>query len=251
MFVSCVILCLDVVEGCVVKGVNFENLCDMGDFVELVRYYVVQGVDEIIFFDVIVMVDVRVMMYDVVQCIVEQVFVLLIVGGGVCSVDDVVCLFFVGVDKVGVNFVVIVCFELIGEIVDCFGVQVFVLLFDVKCVLIMYFGFVVMMYGGWIQIMLDVLDWVCEVVECGVGEFFVNLIDVDGMCDGFDFEFVCFMCEVVFVFVIVLGGVGCVVDFVFVIKVGVDVVFVVSVFYMGVFMVGDVKDVFCVEGVVV
>lgn len=118
MLKICLIFCLDVVDGCVVKGVNFVGLCDVGDLVEVVCVYDVVGVDEICFLDIYVMYENCGIMFDMVQCIVEQCFVFLMVGGGVCSKDDVWVLLLVGVDKVLFNFVVVVNFDVIVEFVD-------------------------------------------------------------------------------------------------------------------------------------
>ncbi|RZI93762.1 MAG: imidazole glycerol phosphate synthase subunit HisF, partial [Microbacterium sp.] len=127
-----VIPCLDVKDGKVVKGVNFENLREMGDPVELARRYYEQGADELTFLDVTATVDDRSTTYDVVRRTAEEVFIPLTVGGGVRSNDDVARLLGVGADKVGVNSAAIARPELIGEIADRFGSQVLVLSLDVK-----------------------------------------------------------------------------------------------------------------------
>uniref|UniRef100_UPI00286C26EA imidazole glycerol phosphate synthase subunit HisF n=1 Tax=Pseudolysinimonas sp. TaxID=2680009 RepID=UPI00286C26EA len=143
-----VIPCLDVTEGRVVKGVNFENLRDMGDPVELARSYYEQGADEITFLDVTATVDARATMYATVTATAEQVFIPLTVGGGVRSPEDVARLLASGADKVGVNSAAIARPELVGEIADRFGAQVLVLSLDVKRSPRTASGFVVTTHGG-------------------------------------------------------------------------------------------------------
>ncbi|HTN56491.1 MAG TPA: HisA/HisF-related TIM barrel protein, partial [Microbacterium sp.] len=143
-----VIPCLDVAAGRVVKGVNFKDLRDMGDPVELAVHYAGQGADEITFLDVTATVDARATTYEVVQRTAEQVFVPLTVGGGVRSAEDVSRLLSVGADKVGVNSAAIARPELIGEIADRFGAQVLVLSLDIKRASTTPSGFVVTTHGG-------------------------------------------------------------------------------------------------------
>lgn len=121
MFKICIIFCFDVVDGCVVKGVNFVGLVDVGDLVEVVKVYDVVGVDELCFFDIYVMYENCGIMFDLVNCIVEECFMLLIVGGGVCIFEDVWNLLLVGVDKVSFNLVVVVNFDVLIDVVLWFG----------------------------------------------------------------------------------------------------------------------------------
>lgn len=164
-----VIPCLDVAAGRVVKGVNFENLRDMGDPVELARLYFEQGADELTFLDVTATVDGRATTYDVVRRTAEQVFIPLTVGGGVRSVDDVARLLSVGADKVGVNSAAIARPELLGEIADRFGAQVLVLSLDVKRAEGTESGFVVTTHGGRTATSIDALAWAREAIERGAG----------------------------------------------------------------------------------
>ena len=246
-----VIPCLDVAAGRVVKGVNFENLRDMGDPVELARLYFEQGADELTFLDVTATVDGRATTYDVVRRTAEQVFIPLTVGGGVRSVDDVARLLSVGADKVGVNSAAIARPELIGEIADRFGAQVLVLSLDVKRAPGTASGFVVTTHGGRTQTTLDALDWARESAERGAGELLVNSIDADGTRDGFDLELVRLMREVASVPVIAWGGAGAVEHFAPAIQAGADAVLAASVFHTGAMTVGDVKDALRAEGVLV
>ena len=233
-----VIPCLDVSAGRVVKGVNFLNLRDAGDPVELARKYYEQGADEITFLDVTATVDDRATMYDVVKATAEQVFIPLTVGGGVRSADDVARLQTHGADKVGVNSAAIARPDLIGEIADRFGAQVLVLSLDVKR---KGDGFIVTTHGGRTETDLDALAWAREAIERGAGELLVNSIDADGTKKGFDLELISLMRELSSVPVIASGGAGAVGDFAPAIAAGADAVLAASVFHNGELTVGDVK----------
>ncbi|TAJ46192.1 MAG: imidazole glycerol phosphate synthase subunit HisF [Herbiconiux sp.] len=246
-----VIPCLDVAAGRVVKGVNFQNLRDAGDPVELAALYSAQGADEITFLDVTATVDARATMYDVVRQTAEQVFIPLTVGGGVRSTDDVARLQASGADKVGVNSAAIARPELLSEIADRFGAQVLVLSLDVKRSPATASGFVVTTHGGRTETQLDALDWAREAIERGAGELLVNSIDADGTKDGFDLELVGLMRELSSVPVIASGGAGKVEHFGQAIKAGADAVLAASVFHLREMTVGDVKDELKKEGVLV
>ncbi|WP_298036211.1 imidazole glycerol phosphate synthase subunit HisF [uncultured Microbacterium sp.] len=248
---SRVIPCLDVAAGRVVKGVNFENLRDMGDPVELAAHYAAQGADEITFLDVTATVDERATTYDVVQRTAEQVFVPLTVGGGIRSVEDVARLQGVGADKIGVNSAAIARPDLIGEIADRFGAQVLVLSLDVKRAPGTSSGFVVTTHGGRTETTLDALVWAREAIERGAGELLVNSIDADGTRDGFDLELVGLMREVSSVPVIASGGAGAASHFAPAIHAGADAVLAASVFHSGLLSISDVKDAMRAEGVLV
>jgi len=243
-----VIPCLDVADGRVVKGVNFLNLRDAGDPVELARKYYEQGADEITFLDVTATVDNGATTYDVVRATAEQVFIPLTVGGGVRSTEDVARLLASGADKVGVNSAAIARPELVGEIADRFGAQVLVLSLDVK-----RSGgrFVVTTHGGRTETDLDALDWAREAIERGAGELLVNSIDADGTKRGFDLELVTAMRELSHVPVIASGGAGAVGDFAPAIAAGADAVLAASVFHNGELTVGDVKQALSDSGMVV
>ncbi|HEY8914574.1 imidazole glycerol phosphate synthase subunit HisF [Lacisediminihabitans sp.] len=246
-----VIPCLDVAAGRVVKGVNFENLRDAGDPVELARRYYEQGADEITFLDVTATVDNRDTTYDVVRATAEQVFIPLTVGGGVRGTEDVSRLLASGADKVGVNSAAILRPELVGEIADRFGAQVLVLSLDVKRSASTASGFVVTTHGGRRETTLDALDWAREVIERGAGELLVNSIDADGTKAGFDLELVRLMRELSSVPVIASGGAGRVEDFAPAIEAGADAVLAASVFHTGELTVGDVKRELARAGILV
>jgi cyclase len=246
-----VIPCLDVAAGRVVKGVNFLNLRDAGDPIELARKYYEQGADEITFLDVTATVDNRDTMYDVVRATAEQVFIPLTVGGGVRKVDDVARLLASGADKIGVNSAAIARPDLIGEIADRFGAQVVVLSLDVKRSTTTASGFVVTTHGGRTETTLDALDWAREAIERGTGELLVNSIDADGTKAGFDLELISAMRSLSGAPVIASGGAGALEHFAPAIAAGADAVLAASVFHMGEMTVGDVKAALSAEGVVV
>ncbi|MET0481183.1 MAG: imidazole glycerol phosphate synthase subunit HisF [Mycetocola sp.] len=252
MTVACrVIPCLDVAAGRVVKGINFQNLRDAGDPVELARRYYEQGADELTFLDVTATVDNRATTYDVVTRTAEQVFIPLTVGGGVRSVDDVARLLGSGADKVGVNSAAIARPPLLGEIADRFGAQVLVLSLDVKRGGATHSGFIVTTHGGRTETTMDALDWAREAIERGAGELLVNSIDADGTKQGFDTELISLMREISSVPVIASGGAGKAADFPPAIAAGADAVLAASVFHSGQLTIADVKQELTHEGVLV
>ncbi|MFP5289692.1 MAG: imidazole glycerol phosphate synthase subunit HisF [Actinomycetes bacterium] len=246
-----VIPCLDVAAGRVVKGVNFLNLRDAGDPIELARKYYEQGADEITFLDVKATVDNRDTMYDVVQATAEQVFIPLTVGGGVRSTEDVARLLAHGADKIGVNSAAIARPALIDEIADRFGAQVCVLSLDVMRDDAVESGFVVTTHGGRTRTSIDALAWAREAMERGAGELLVNSIDADGTKAGFDTELIAAMHELAVVPVIASGGAGALEHFAPAIAAGADAVLAASVFHNAELTVGQVKDALRAEGVMV
>jgi cyclase len=245
-----VIPCLDVAAGRVVKGVNFLNLRDAGDPIELARTYYEQGADEITFLDVKATVDNRDTMYDVVRATAEQVFIPLTVGGGVRSTEDVSRLQASGADKVGVNSAAIARPGLIDEIADRFGAQCVVLSLDVKRSGTVPSGFVVTTHGGRTETTIDAFAWAAEAIERGAGELLVNSIDADGMKTGYDLELIAAMRELSSVPVIASGGAGRLEHFAPAIAAGADAVLAASVFHNGELTVGDVKRALDDAGVV-
>jgi imidazole glycerol-phosphate synthase subunit HisF len=249
--VTRVIPCLDVAAGRVVKGVNFLDLRDAGDPVELARRYYEQGADEVTFLDVTATVEARATMYETVTATAEQVFIPLTVGGGVRSNDDVARLLGHGADKVGVNSAAIARPGLLGEIADRFGAQVLVLSLDVKRSPRAGSGFVVTTHGGRTETGIDALDWAREAIERGAGELLVNSIDADGTKRGYDLELVAAVRQISSVPVIASGGAGAVEDFAPAVAAGADAVLAASVFHNGVLTVGDVKAALTAEGIAV
>ena len=246
-----VIPCLDVAGGRVVKGVNFQNLRDAGDPVELAARYSDQGADELTFLDVTATVDDRSTTYGMVQRVAEQVFIPLTVGGGVRTAEDVARLLSVGADKIGVNSAAIARPDLIDEIADRFGAQVLVLSLDVKRAPTTESGFVVTTHGGRTETSLDALLWAREAIERGAGELLVNSIDADGTREGFDLELVALMREISSVPVIASGGAGKAEDFGPAIAAGADAVLAASVFHNGEITIAEVKAALAAEGRVV
>ena len=236
-----VIPCLDVADGRVVKGVNFQNLRDAGDPVKLARRYYEQGADELTFLDVTATVDNRDTTYDVVRATAEQVFIPLTVGGGIRTVEDVSRLQASGADKVGVNSAAIRRPALIGEIADRFGSQVLVLSLDVKRSGRTESGFVVTTHGGRTETDLDAVAWAQTAIELGVGELLVNTIDADATKAGFDIDLNALMHGLSTVPVIASGGAGEALDFPPAIAAGADAVLAASVFHSGQLTIGDVK----------
>jgi len=245
-----VVPCLDVAAGRVVKGVNFLDLRDAGDPVELARTYYEQGADEITFLDVTATVDDRATTYDVVRATAEQVFIPLTVGGGVRSTDDVARLQAAGADKIGVNSAAIARPALVGEIADRFGAQCVVLSLDVKRSERVASGFVVTTHGGRTETDIDAFAWAVEAIERGAGELLVNSIDADGMKTGYDLELISAMRELSRVPVIASGGAGKLEHFAPAIAAGADAVLAASVFHNGELTVGDVKRALAESGVV-
>ena len=246
-----VIPCLDVAAGRVVKGVNFLDLRDAGDPVELARRYYEQGADEITFLDVTATVDDRATMYDVVKATAEQVFIPLTVGGGVRSAEDVARLQGHGADKIGVNSAAIARPALLGEIADRFGAQALVLSLDVKRSARGASGWVVTTHGGRTETDIDALAWAIEAIERGAGELLVNSIDADGTKNGYDLALIAAIREVSSVPVIASGGAGAVEHFAPAVAAGADAVLAASVFHTGLLTVGDVKKGLAASGVLV
>jgi len=243
-----IIPCLDVADGRVVKGVNFLNLKDQGDPVELARYYYEQGADEITFLDVKATVENRSTMFDVVARTADAVFIPLTVGGGVRTVEDVAQLLAHGADKVGVNSAAIQRPELVDEISSRFGAQVLVLSLDITRSTSTPSGFVVTTHGGRELTDIDALEWAREAINRGAGELLVNSIDADGTKDGFDLELISAIREISSVPIIASGGAGSADDFPPVICAGADAALAASIFHSKAVTIGEVKSVLKNDG---
>jgi len=240
-----VIPCLDVDAGRVVKGVNFENLRDAGDPVELAARYDAQGADEVTFLDVSASSSGRETTYEVVRRTADQVFVPLTVGGGVRTVDDVDTLLRAGADKVGVNTAAIARPELIAEIAGRFGNQVLVLSVDARRVqgdVSTPSGFEVTTHGGRRGTGIDAVEWAARAAELGAGEVLLNSMDADGTYEGFDLEMLRAVRAAVGVPLIASGGASTPQDFVAAARAGADALLAASVFHFGRLTVADVKD---------
>jgi len=240
-----VIPCLDVDAGRVVKGVNFADLRDAGDPVELARAYDAAGADELTFLDVTASSGDRETTYDLVRRTAEQVFIPLTVGGGVRSVDDVDRLLRAGADKVGVNTAAIKRPELITEIAERFGRQVLVLSADVRRCrdeVRTDSGFEVTTHGGRTSTGIDAIEWAARAAELGAGEILLNSMDADGTKDGYDLELIRLVRAEVTIPVIASGGAGKVEDFPPAVAAGADAVLAASVFHFGELSIGQVKE---------
>ena len=249
-----VIPCLDVDAGRVVKGVNFENLRDAGDPVELAHRYDAEDADELTFLDVSASSGNRETTYDVVRRTAEEVFVPLTVGGGVRSADDVDRLLRAGADKVGVNTAAIARPELIAEIADRFGSQVLVLSVDARRVtgdVRTDSGYEVTTHGGRRGTGIDAVAWAARAAELGAGEILLNSMDADGTTAGFDLEMLRDVRAQVSVPLIASGGAGTPEHFVEAARAGADAVLAASVFHFGTLTVGEVKQALRDAGVTV
>ena len=239
-----VIPCLDVDAGRVVKGVNFRELRDAGDPVEMARLYDAEGADELVFLDITASSGSRETTYDVVRRTAEQVFIPLTVGGGVRHPDDVDRLLRAGADKVGVNTAAVERPELLREISQRFGNQVLVLSVDARRVQdgSTPSGFEVTTHGGRRGTGLDAVEWAERGQELGIGEVLLNSMDADGTQAGFDTELLKAVRARVTVPVIASGGAGRVEDFAPAVEAGADAVLAASVFHFGQLRIGEVKD---------
>ncbi|WP_369254394.1 imidazole glycerol phosphate synthase subunit HisF [Geodermatophilus amargosae] len=239
-----VIPCLDVDAGRVVKGVNFVDLRDAGDPVEMARVYDAEGADELTFLDITASSGDRETTYDVVRRTAESVFIPLTVGGGVRSPDDVDRLLRAGADKVAVNTAAVARPELISEIADRFGNQVLVLSLDARRVrdgAVTDSGFEITTHGGRRGTGRDAVEWVVQAAELGVGEVLLNSMDADGTRAGFDTELIRAVRREVSVPVIASGGAGAVEHFPPAVEAGADAVLAASVFHFGTLRIGEVK----------
>ena len=238
-----VIPCLDVNNGRVVKGVNFENLQDAGDPVELARRYNAAGADEITFLDVTATTENRDTTYELVNSTAKQAFIPLTVGGGIRSVEHVEDLLRNGADKVSISSAAVSNPQLINDIAHRWGAQVLVLSLDARTNPEMPSGYEVMIKGGREGTQKDAIEWVKEAEERGVGEILINSIDADGTRDGFDLEMIRAIRKVVGVPLIASGGAGEPSHFPPAIEAGANAVLAASLFHYGPDdMISQVKD---------
>jgi cyclase len=250
-----VIPCLDVDAGRVVKGVNFANLRDAGDPVELAAVYDAEGADELTFLDVTASSSGRETMLEVVRHTAEQVFIPLTVGGGVRSVDDVDALLRAGADKVSVNTAAIARPELLAEMAQRFGSQCIVLSVDARAVPTgsapTVSGWEVTTHGGRRGTGLDAVEWATRGADLGVGEILLNSMDADGTKAGFDVPMLQAVREAVSLPVIASGGAGAVGHFAPAVRAGADAVLAASVFHFRELTIGQVKAAMAADGIVV
>jgi len=243
-----VIPCLDVDAGRVVKGVNFTDLRDAGDPVEMARVYDAEGADELTFLDITASSSGRETTYDVVRRTAEQVFIPLTVGGGVRTVADVDALLRAGADKVGVNTAAVARPEFLREAARRFGSQCIVLSIDARRA---QGRFEVTTHGGRRGTGIDAVEWAVTAQELGAGEILLNSMDADGTRAGYDLELIRAVRARVTVPLIASGGAGALADFAAAVEAGADAVLAASVFHFGQLRIGEVKDAMAVEGVTV
>jgi cyclase len=236
-----VIPCLDVDAGRVVKGVNFRELRDAGDPVELAGRYDAEGADELTFLDISASHEGRATTLEIVSRTAEQVFIPLTVGGGVSGVADVDRLLRAGADKIAVNTAAIQRPELVAEIADRFGNQVLVLSVDARRAPGTTSGFEVTTHGGRKSAGLDAIEWAAQGAALGAGEILLNAMDADGTESGFDLELIREVRAAVSIPVIASGGAGRASDFPPAVAAGADAVLAATVFHFGTLSVGEVK----------
>lgn len=235
-----IIPCLDVSAGRVVKGINFLNLVDAGDPVEMARIYAAEGADELTFLDITASSEGRSTTLDVVRRTADQVFIPLTVGGGISSADDVNDLLRAGADKVSVNTAAMKNPALLNEISQRFGNQVLVISIDTKRGRTSS-GFEVTTHGGRTATGIDALTWIEEAITRGVGEILLNSMDMDGTRAGYDLELIRKVREISSVPVIASGGAGDIDDFGRAIESGADALLAASVFHFGIYRINEIK----------
>jgi len=235
-----IIPCLDVAAGRVVKGINFVDLRDAGDPVEVARRYDEQGADELAFLDIRASIETRGLLYDMIEAVADQVFIPLTVGGGVNSVDDIRALLNAGADKVSINTAGVKRPELIGEASAHFGAQCIVVAIDAKQCAVDQWQVVI--HGGRTPTGMDAIDWAREVAALGAGEILLTSMDRDGAKKGFDLKLTRAVTDAVDVPVIASGGVGRLEHLVEGVKVGgADAVLAASIFHYGEYTIGQAK----------
>ncbi len=242
MITKRIIPCLDVRDGRVVKGVNFENLNDVSSPVDLGKYYSDCGADELVFYDITASSDGRKLFTDILKEVAENIFIPLTVGGGINTIDDFDRVLKCGADKVSVNSGAIKNPELIHEAALKYGNQCVVISCDIKRV---DGEFRVFAKGGREDTGLEAISWIKKCVDLGAGEVVVNSIDTDGVKNGFDIEMLKAVCEAVNVPVIASGGAGCSEDFVTLFKEipDIDAGLAASIFHFGEVKINDLKKI--------
>lgn len=236
-----IIPCLDVANGRVVKGINFTNLIDAGDPVEMAAIYEREGADEITFLDIAASAEGRGTTLEILRRTADQVFIPLTVGGGVSSVSDVDQLLRAGADKVSINTSAIANPNLIKEISDRFGAQVLVLSVDARRSRTPS-GYEVTTHGGRTSSGMDALDWIKQAIDLGIGEILLNSMDMDGTRAGYDLEMIRAVREISSVPVIASGGAGDIADFPKALAAGADALLAASIFHFGIYRIGDIKN---------
>jgi cyclase len=243
-----VIPCLDVTDGRVVKGVNFVDLRDAGDPVELAARYDIEGADELVFLDITASSDGRDTMVDVARRTAEQVYIPFTIGGGIRSVDDARLLLRAGADKVSVNTSAVQRPELVADIATEFGAQCVVCAIDARAR--PSGGWEVVVHGGRTPTGLDAVEWAERATALGAGEILLTSMDRDGTKDGFDLVLTRAISDAVGVPVIASGGAGTLAHLVDgVIEGGADAVLAASIFHFGQYTIAEAKEVMAAAGI--
>ena len=240
MITKRIIPCLDVRNGRVVKGVNFEGLSDVSSPVELGRLYSDSGADELVFYDITASYEDRRLFTDILTEVARTIFIPLTVGGGIASVDDFDRVLKCGADKVSVNSGALRDPQLIYEAAKRYGDQCVVLSVDVKRV---EGRFTIFAKGGRENTGMDAIEWIRRCVGDGAGEVVVNSMDTDGVKQGFDLDMLRAVCAAVQVPVIASGGAGCIGDFITLFQTlpRVDAGLAASIFHFGEVQIRDLK----------
>ena len=248
MITKRIIPCLDVKDGRVVKGVNFEGLRDVSSPVDLAKYYSECGADELVFYDITASAEGRALFTDILREAASSVFIPLTVGGGIRSVADFERVLSCGADKVSVNSGAIANPSLVKEAAQKYGNQCVVISADVKRV---NGAFHVFAKGGREDTGMEAVAWIKRCVDEGAGEVVVNSMDTDGVKKGFDLELLKAVCAVVDVPVIASGGAGSIADFVALFKEipDIDAGLAASVFHFGEIEIADLKKVLAENGI--
>jgi len=243
-----IIPCLDVAAGRVVKGVNFVNLRDAGDPVEIARRYDDEGADELAFLDIRASIETRGLLYDMIEAVADQVFIPLTVGGGVNTIDDIRALLNAGADKVSINTAGVKRPAFLAEASSHFGAQCIVAAIDAKQCAVDQWQVVI--HGGRTPTGIDTIDWAREVAALGAGEILLTSMDRDGARSGFDLKLTRAVSDAVDIPVIASGGVGTLAHLVAgITEGGADAVLAASIFHYGEFTVGQAKAYMAQQGI--
>ena len=263
MLAKRIVPCLDVRDGRVVKGTNFEGLRDVDSPVELAKFYNCEGADELVFYDITASYEERRLFTDVLREVASQVFIPLTVGGGINSLDDFDRVLKCGADKVSVNSGAIRNPDLVAQAAKVYGSQCVVLSADVARVdaagnrcgqgVSRAEGatFRVFSHGGRQDTGMEALEWITRCVDAGAGEVVLNSIDTDGVKGGFDLEMLAAVCDAVDVPVVASGGAGCIDDFVALWETipAVSAGLAASIFHFGEVKIADLKDELAAHGI--
>jgi len=252
MLTKRIIPCLDVANGRVVKGVNFVNLRDAGDPVDLAAFYNAEGADELVFLDITASYENRTTMLNVVRRTAEQVFIPVTVGGGIRSVEDIRATLGAGADKTSLNTAAVQKPELLRAGAEQFGAQCIVLAIDARANPAMPSSYEVFIHGGRTPTGKDVVEWAQQGVTLGAGEILLTSMDRDGTQKGYDLALTALISNAVSVPIIASGGVGTLEHFYDGLTIGrADAVLAATIFHYGQFRIAEVKNYLQTRGVTV